>query len=154
MAHGKDHWLWIEAGFPHRPGEPSESLQLGDSVAVNGACLTVVELNGDRFAVQASPETFRRTNLGALKAGDALNLERALRLGDRLGGHLVLGHVDGVGRLRSQRTQGNAVLLEVDAPPALMPMTVEKGSITVDGISLTVNALDETGFSLSIIPYS
>lgn len=135
---------------------PTAELALGESVAVNGCCLTVTrtDAGASAFHASVSPETLSRTNLGDLGVGDSVNLERAMRLGDRLGGHLVLGHVDARGVLRSVEPRGNSTHVRVGAPTQLMPFIVEKGSIAVDGISLTVNALDEEGFDLMIVPYT
>ncbi|MGD9696905.1 MAG: riboflavin synthase [Thermoleophilia bacterium] len=129
-------------------------LAIGDSVAVNGACLTVVELDGDGFAVDAVAETLRRTALGALAAGDRVNLERPMRLGDRLDGHIVQGHVDGVGTVRSIRPEGESAVLEIAPPAALLRYVVEKGSITVDGVSLTVAARLADAFTVALIPHT
>lgn len=128
--------------------------RLGDSIAVNGACLTVTALQGRRFTVDVSPETFSKTTFGQAKIGQKLNLERALRLSDRLDGHLVSGHVDGVGRLENRRTTGNAVILTFTADKNLTGYMINKGSVAVDGISLTINQCDSTGFEVSIIPHT
>ena len=129
-------------------------LALGDSVAVDGACLTVTGLDGDRFDADVSAETLDRTTLRQRRPGDHVNLEPALRLGDRLGGHLMTGHIDGVGRITGRRTGGNAVVLTVTAPDELMPLIVEKGSIALDGVSLTVNAVRGETFDLTVIPHT
>src|SRR5690606_3153419 len=129
-----------------RTGLPVERFELGESIAVNGACLTVVKVEADRFLAQAAPETLRRTTLGGLKVGDAVHLERALELGARLGGHLVLGHVDGVGRVLTARQDGGAWLMEISLPTELAPFFIEKGSVTLDGVSLTVNAVGADRF--------
>lgn len=129
-------------------------LELGESIAVNGVCLTVTTFDDSTFSAQASPETLSKSNLGHLRRGSEVNLERALRLGDRLGGHLVLGHVDGVGTLAAKRSEGNAVVVEVEVSAELLPYLVEKGSITMDGISLTVNTLSERGFTVAIVPWT
>jgi riboflavin synthase len=131
-----------------------DGLRTGDSVAVNGACLTAVEVTGDGFAVDAVAETLRRTNLGALGPGDRVNLERPMRLGDRLDGHLVQGHVDGVGTVAAARPEGESTVLEVTAPPDLLRYVVEKGSVAVDGVSLTVAARLPDGFSVALIPHT
>lgn len=135
------------------PGMAAE-VRVGDSVAVNGACLTVVERTPRTFTADVMAETLARTNLGLLKPGDRVNLERALRLGDRLGGHLVTGHVDGVGRIRRRREEDIAVLLEIEAPPEVMRYVVRKGSVAVDGVSLTVADVDRQGFLVSLIPHT
>jgi riboflavin synthase len=131
-----------------------EDLALGDSVAVNGACLTAVEIDAEGFAVDCVAETLRRTTLGGLGPGDAVNLERPMRLGDRLDGHLVQGHVDGVGHVRAVRPEGESAVLEVAAPTALLRYVVEKGSITVDGVSLTVAARLPDAFTVALIPHT
>jgi riboflavin synthase len=133
---------------------PLPRLALGESIAVNGACLTVVAPRGRRFSVDVSPETLRRTTLGTLAAGARVNLERALRMGDRLGGHIVLGHVDGVGRVRAIRPEGEWLLYRFTTPPALAPYLVEKGSIAVDGVSLTVFACRGNTFTVALIPHT
>lgn len=129
-------------------------LTLGESIAVDGACLTVTEIGADSFAVDASPETLRRTTLGDRSPGDPVHLERALRLSDRLGGHLVLGHVDGVGKISTRKKEGNAWIFELQAPPEVEPYLIDKGSITVDGVSLTLNWVDGPRFGLAIIPHT
>lgn len=131
------------------PGEP---LAPGESVAVNGACLTVSRGTGESLAADVSPETLERTTLGQLRRGASVNLERALRLGDRLGGHLVLGHVDAVGRLVSERRQGAFRVLRVSFPSSLAPEVAEKGSVAVDGVSLTVASEGEGWFEVALIP--
>jgi riboflavin synthase len=129
-------------------------LAVGESIAVTGACLTVTTRHGRRFALDVSPETLGRTTLGRLKPGGRVNLERALRLGDRLGGHVVLGHVDGRGRLEAVRPHGSWVDYRFSAPRALAPYLVEKGSIAVDGVSLTVFACRGTAFTVALIPHT
>jgi riboflavin synthase len=131
-----------------------EDLKLGDSIAVNGACLTVVELEGEGFRVDLAPETLRRTSLGELSVGSAANLERPLAAGDRLGGHIVQGHVDATGRVRSIRPEGECYIFRVSVPKRLMPYVVEKGFIAVDGISLTVVKRGAASFTISVIPYT
>lgn len=127
---------------------------IGDSIAVNGACLTVVRLDGRRFSVDLSPETAARTTLGRAAVAERVNLERALRLSDRLDGHLVLGHVDGIGTISGRRRQANALLVDIAVPEALARHLIEKGSVAVDGISLTVNRCNAGSFSVSIIPHT
>jgi riboflavin synthase len=128
---------------------------IGASIAVNGCCLTVVELGEGGFAADAVTETLRRTSLGALRPGDPVNLERPVRLQDRLGGHLVQGHVDGVGTLRtSEPNADGSRRMEFSAPAALLRYVVEKGSITVDGISLTVAEALDDGFAVAVIPHT
>jgi riboflavin synthase len=128
--------------------------RVGDSVAVNGACLTIVQVAGDTFEADLSGETLARTTLGTLHPGDAVNLEAPLALGDRLGGHLVQGHVDGVGRVVRRWQEGDAWWLDVAAPPALTRYIVEKGSIAVDGVSLTVAAREGDRFTICLIPHT
>ena len=128
--------------------------RLGDSIAVNGACLTVVVLDNGIFSVDLAPETLRRTNLGSLAPGSGVNLERPLTLADRLGGHLVQGHVDGRGRLTSTKPEGDCVLMSFRAPKRLMRYIVEKGFIALDGISLTIVKRGASSFAISVIPYS
>ncbi len=127
---------------------------VGESIAVNGVCLTVVHHCGSTFTVDVSPETLRATNLGELRPGDGVNLERSLRLNDRIGGHLVSGHVDGVGKIIDKRTEANALHYKIQVPNRLMRYIVPKGSIAVDGISLTVVACDPDGFQVTIIPHT
>lgn len=129
-------------------------LALGESIAVDGACLTVTGLRGRRFAVELSPETLRRTTLGALRPGVRVNLERALRMGDRLGGHLVQGHVDGTGVLEGITPDREWSLYRFRAPSALSAYLVEKGSIAVDGVSLTVFACRGPSFTVALIPHT
>lgn len=128
--------------------------EIGASIAVDGVCLTAVAIEKSHFAVEVSPETLARTTLSAKKRGDRVNLERALRLSDRLGGHLVTGHVDGTGVIRGLNRIRNAVVLTVAAGEEIMRYVVAKGSVAVDGISLTVNDVLAGAFSLSIIPHT
>ena len=131
-----------------------EKVQLGDSIAVNGVCLTVTDFTSHSFAVDVMAETIGRTNLGDLTAGSKVNLERALRLGDRLGGHLVSGHIDGLGIIRDFKQEDNAVWVSISAPPEILKYIIQKGSIAIDGISLTVAYVDERVFKVSIIPHT
>jgi riboflavin synthase len=124
----------------------------GDSIAVNGVCLTAVEPSGDSFRADVMAETLRRSSLGPLGAGDEVNVELALRAGDRLGGHMVQGHVDATGAVESVTDEGFARIVRVAAGPEVLRYVVEKGSIAVDGVSLTVASVDGTGFSVSLIP--
>jgi riboflavin synthase len=124
----------------------------GDSVAVNGVCLTATEIDEAGFRAQAMNETLRRSSLGGLTAGSHVNLELALRATDRLGGHVVQGHVDGTATVSAVREEGFSRVLEIDVEPDLMRYLVEKGSVTLDGVSLTVSAVREHGFSVSLIP--
>jgi riboflavin synthase len=124
----------------------------GDSVAVNGVCLTAVEPHVDGFAADVMPETLRRSSLGPLGPGAQVNLELPLRAGDRMGGHVVQGHVDGTGEVESVRDEGNSRVVRIAAAPDLLRYVVEKGSIAVDGVSLTVSAIDDDWFEVSLIP--
>jgi len=126
----------------------------GESIAVSGACLTVVETGPGCFAVEASAETLARTTLGGLRPGAPVHLERALRLGDRLGGHLVSGHVDGTGRVARLERRDDVLALTVSCPPAIVEGLVPKGSVALDGVSLTVNEVDAEGFSVVVIPHT
>jgi riboflavin synthase len=131
----------------------ARELREGDSVAVNGVCLTAVGLSGgELFGADVMHETLRRSSLGEVKAGSAVNLELALRAADRLGGHIVQGHVDGLGVVREAREEGFARIVVIDAEPGLLRYVVEKGSIAVDGVSLTVADIGEDWFSVSLIP--
>ena len=127
-------------------------LAAGDSIAVNGVCLTALEPSTEGFAADVMPETLRRSSLGPLGAGDDVNLELALRAGDRLGGHMVQGHVDGTGTVEDVREEGFSRVVRVAAPADLLRYVVEKGSIAVDGVSLTVSAVDDDAFEVSLIP--
>jgi riboflavin synthase len=127
-------------------------LEQGDSIAVNGVCLTAVDPGEDGFKADVMAETLRRSSLGPLSAGDSVNVELPLRAGDRLGGHMVQGHVDGTGTVESTRDEGFARLVRIAAEPALLRYVVEKGSIAVDGVSLTVAEVDDEGFTVSLIP--
>ena len=131
-----------------------EGTRIGDSICVNGACLTVVEAAAGHFAVDLAPETLRRTNSGALRPGIPVNLERALAVGARMGGHFVQGHVDGTGTVRALRQEGEAVVVTFDAPPEVMRYVVPKGYIAVDGMSLTVVDRLAAGFTVSFIPHT
>ena len=127
-------------------------LAAGDSIAVNGVCLTAVELNGGSFAADVMPETLRLTSLAPLGEGDEVNLELPLRAGDRLGGHVMQGHVDGTGTVEAVREDGFSRVVRVGAPPDLLRYVVQKGSIAVDGVSLTVSSVDDEAFEVSLIP--
>lgn len=129
-------------------------LTVGESICHDGACLTVTDLGRDAYHVLAGAETLARTTLGALRVGKRVNLERALRVGDRLGGHWVTGHIDGTGELASRTDLGANLVLAIRAAPALLRYIVEKGSIAAAGVSLTVNAVDADGFSVAIIPHT
>ncbi|NPC83684.1 riboflavin synthase, partial [Pyxidicoccus fallax] len=138
--------LWIRTSLG------AEKFDLGESIAVDGACLTVVERSGDTFKVQAAPETLRRTTLGAVRPGDRVNLERALALGDRLGGHLVSGHVDAVSEVLETYPEGGSWVMVFRLPEELAPYFIEKGSVAIDGISLTVNTVEADRFRVQLIP--
>ena len=131
-----------------------KGMEPGGSIAVNGICLTVTDYSSSFFTVDVMPETLRRTNLGTLRQGDAVNLERPLALGGELGGHLVQGHVDDTGRVTAVTEEGNAVILRVAAPPEIMGFTVVKGFIAVDGASLTIAAKDGSSFTVSLVGYT
>ena len=148
VARLRDHRLTVQA---HKV---LGDMKLGDSIAVNGACLTVVAMNEDSFSVDLSPETLRRTSFTGLAEGNVVNLERPLLVTDRLGGHIVQGHIDGTGRITSCTPEEDCVILRVRSPKKLMPYIVEKGFIAVDGISLTVVKRSALSFSLSVIPYT
>lgn len=144
---GGDAELTIEAG-----ALSLERVAVGDSIAVAGTCLTVTQIEGRRFAADVSTETLRRTTLGSLRPGSAVNLESALRAGDALGGHYVTGHVDGVGRVAAVEDEGRSRRLVLELPDALARYVAAKGSITLDGVSLTVNDVDGHRFSVNLIP--
>ncbi|KQY49907.1 riboflavin synthase [Lysobacter sp. Root494] len=146
---GGDVRLRVEAGTL-----PFDNVQLGESVAVNGVCLTVIDFDATSFAADASNETLSLTTLGRLQAGAPVNLERAMRPTDRLGGHLVSGHVDGVGRVLSIVEDARAQRWRFAAPAALLKYIAKKGSICVDGVSLTVNEVDAQGFEVALIPHT
>ena len=129
-----------------------EGTQIGDSIAVNGVCLTVIRMDKDHFTADVMPETLRRSNLGQLKTGSKVNLERAMAADGRFGGHIVAGHIDGTGTIRSMQPEGNAVLVTISAAPELLRYVVEKGSIAIDGISLTVNDCGPDFLEVNVIP--
>lgn len=131
-----------------------EGTQVGDSIATNGVCLTVTRMDEGGFAADVMPETVERTALKRLQPGSPVNLERALTLSSRLGGHLVAGHVDATGRIASRREDDTALWLEIEAEPAVLRYVVEKGSIAIDGVSLTVARVGERSFSVSLIPHT
>ena len=128
--------------------------KIGDSIAVNGVCLTVTDLKKDGFTADVMAETLHRSSLGTLRQGDPVNLERAMPADGRFGGHIVAGHIDGTGVLSRKERIGNAVLLEISAAPAILYEIVEKGSIAIDDVSLTVVSVSENGFTVSIIPHT
>ncbi len=131
-----------------------DNTKIGDSIAVNGACLTVVSFSGRRFEVDVSPETVAKTTLGKAKIGDRVNLERALRISERIDGHLVSGHIDGIGTIKSSKIQENAIIITINIPELIGYYIIKKGSVAVDGISLTVNECDHESFQVSIIPHT
>ena len=128
--------------------------KIGDSISVNGACLTVVELDASSFSVDLAPETLRRTSLGQTEPGSAVNLERALSASDRMGGHIVQGHVDAAGSVTGLTPEADCYIMEIEAPESLVPYIVEKGFIAVDGISLTVVQRTHSRFTISVIPFT
>ena len=148
-AHGGDVRMQI-----HFPAREMQALKPGDSIAVNGCCLTVIEKLPDGFRVDASRETLDLTTLGALKPGARLNLESAMTLSTPLGGHLVSGHVDGVGSVRARSQDARSVRFKIEAPAELIRYIARKGSICVDGVSLTVNFVDAVGFEVNIVPHT
>ena len=128
--------------------------KIGDSIAVNGVCLTVTSISGNKFTADVMAETIRRSSLGTLKHGSKVNLERAMAADGRFGGHIVSGHIDGTGVIRSLEREDNAVWVEIETPDKLLKYIVEKGSIAIDGISLTVAKLTDDSFSVSVIPHT
>jgi riboflavin synthase len=140
--------LTIEAGFE------LTGTKIGDSIAVNGACLTAVALDRRRFTVDAAPETLKMTTCGQTRVGERVNLERAMRLGERLDGHLVSGHIDGIGTILDKKSLGNAVIVTVAVDAKLAHFMIEKGSVALDGISLTINVCGKDFFEVSIIPHT
>src|SRR6478735_10512041 len=145
---GRDGGVRIEIDAP----ATATLTAVGDSVSVNGVCLTAVALSDSRIAFDAVPETLARTSLGGLAAGSRVNVEPSLRAGEPLGGHYVQGHVDGVGVVRSVEAEGDGTRVWIDAEPELLRYLVEKGSVSVQGVSLTVAAADEDGFAVALIP--
>lgn len=146
--HGPDADMVIKAGFK------TGGFALGESIAIDGACLTVVAFQGDIFTANVSAETLARTTLGRKLPGCRLNIERALRFGDRLGGHLVAGHVDGTAVLKNRYPEGRSVRLLFETAPELLRYIIEKGSVAVNGVSLTINGISETGFDVNIVPHT
>lgn len=131
-----------------------EDTKIGDSIAVNGVCLTVTSISGRKFSADVMAETLRRSSLGSLKRGSMVNLERAMAANGRFGGHIVSGHIDGVGVISSFEKEDNAVWVEIETPAKILRYIVEKGSITIDGISLTVAKLTDSSFAVSVIPHT
>lgn len=145
---GEDARMFVQAEYP------IDDFRLGESISVDGVCLTLVSFQGREFAVDVSVETLNRTTLGNKRTGTRLNLERALRLGDRLGGHLVSGHVDGIGCLSNRLEEGRSVRLFFQVESAISRYIIEKGSIAVNGISLTINGCSEGHFDVNIVPHT
>ena len=141
-------------GMTVRATKVTEDLKLGDSIAVNGTCLTAVSFDRTEFSVDLSPETMRRTSLGQLSVGGPVNLERALLASDRMGGHIVQGHVDGTGRVMSSKRDRDSTIFRIRVPKRLNRYIVEKGFVAVDGISLTVVKRGVSSFTLAVIPYT
>lgn len=135
-------------------GALAGGMEVGDSIAVNGVCLTAIAVEGSRVSVEAVDETLARSNLGLLRPGSPVNLERPMRAEARFDGHIVQGHVDGVGTVRSITAEGASIRVWVDAPPGLHRYLAEKGSVAVDGVSLTVSGVDEAGFEVVLIPHT
>lgn len=140
--------LWVQGAVT------MDDLKLGDSVAVNGVCLTVSQLSGNKWMADVMSETLNRSNLGDLKGGSAVNLERAMPANGRFGGHMVAGHIDGTGHIVQITKDDNAVIFEIGAPPKILRYIIEKGSIAIDGISLTVIEMTSVSFKVSIIPHT
>ena len=143
---GQGKRLAIEADFD------LDQTKIGDSLCVSGACLTAVKIDGRHFEVDVSPETLQMTTFGQARVGQRVNIERALRLSDRIDGHLVSGHIDGIGKIRHRETRGNAIIVTIDVAASLAKYMISKGSVAVDGISLTINTCEPDRFSVSIIP--
>ncbi|HUZ64093.1 MAG TPA: riboflavin synthase [Acetobacteraceae bacterium] len=154
IGEGSDMRLTIAAPRDNRAWRGLEDVAIGASIACSGCCLTVVELDGERFAVDVSAETLSKTTLGAWRAGQRINLERALRMGDELGGHIVSGHVDGIATVVSATPQNGSVRWQFQVPAALARFIAPKGSIAVDGVSLTVNEAGDDSFGVNIIPHT
>lgn len=129
-------------------------VNIGDSIAVNGVCLTVVDFGSDWFSADAMPETLDRSSLGSLRSGSSVNLERAMPVGGRFGGHIVAGHIDGTGRITNIRNDANAIWYTITTDKKVLKYIIEKGSVAIDGISLTVATVDSTSFSVSVIPHT
>lgn len=140
--------IWIKAG------KIMKDLKLGDSVAVNGVCLTVAKIENKQWQADVMPETMKRSNLGLLRSGDTVNLERAMKADGRFGGHLVSGHIDGIGKIVKIKKEENAVIFEIETAQKLLNYMIEKGSIAIDGISLTITFLDQDSFGISVIPHT
>lgn len=145
---GQGKRLTVEADFS------LDQTKIGDSISVSGACLTAVKIDGKRFEVDVSPETLQITTFGQAKVGERLNIERALRLSDRIDGHLVSGHIDGTGIVKERETLSNAIIITIGVDASLTQYMIAKGSVAVDGISLTINTRESDSFSVSIIPHT
>ena len=145
---GQGKRLTIESDFD------LDQTKIGDSICVSGACLTAVKIDGRNFEVDISPETLQMTTFGQARVGERVNLERALRLSDRIDGHLVSGHIDGIGQIRQRETLGNAIIVTIDVAEPMAKYMIVKGSVAVDGISLTINTCTPESFSVSIIPHT
>ncbi len=147
-SHGLGKTLTIEADFE------LDGSKIGDSIAVNGACLTAVTISGKRFEADVAPETLSCTTLESIRIGERVNLERALCLSDRLDGHIVSGHIDGVGSIKKRAKKGNAIIISIGASDTLTHYMILKGSVAVDGVSLTINSCSQNSFDVSIIPHT
>ena len=145
---GQGKRVTIEADFA------LDQTKIGDSISVSGACLTAVKIEGRRFEVDLSPETLSTSTFGKAQVGERVNLERAMRFSDRIDGHLVSGHIDGTGIIKQREIQSNAIVVTIEAAESLTRYMIAKGSVALDGISLTINRRDERSFSISIIPYT
>ncbi len=148
LSKGKGSVFTIDSDFV------LDNTKIGDSIAVNGACLTVVEIQEKKFKVDVAPETLTVTHLGNIEIGERVNLERALKLSDRIDGHLVSGHVDGVGTISKKKNLGNAIIVTIDVSEAILNYMIKKGSVAIDGISLTINKCGTKNFEISIIPHT
>lgn len=147
-------WQGSSGQLSVRASTVLEGTRIGDSIAVNGVCLTVTQLRPAGFTADVMAETLRRSNLGEQRFGTVVNLERALAADGRFGGHLVSGHIDGVGRIVSFRREGNAVWIAIEAAPSVLELIVEKGSVAIDGVSLTVAGVSSSQFQVSVIPHT
>ncbi|HDD35172.1 MAG TPA: riboflavin synthase [Candidatus Desulfofervidus auxilii] len=155
LIEGKGEIIRFEKGKMYiKPLFALDELKIGESIAINGVCLTVIKRQGDIFIVELSPETLSRTTFKFYHVGDLVNLERALKVGDRLGGHLVTGHVDTIGIVIGKNEKGEHFELNIEIPKKWMKYVVEKGSIAVDGVSLTINKCFDNGFTVNIIPHT
>ncbi|MCI9147096.1 MAG: riboflavin synthase [Hungatella sp.] len=154
---GKIRWVSLESGSGKLAVAASKVLEgtkVGDSIAVNGVCLTVISVETDGFTADVMAETVRRSNLGKLKAGDYVNLERAMAADGRFGGHLVSGHIDGTGIIKTYKKEENAVWVTIETTPEILRLVIEKGSVCIDGISLTVAQVGAESFQVSVIPHT